>query len=239
MKLVQKLLPPGPVGGGRSLLQAPILTAVLLPTQLPGDGLPHQDKVCGKEQELAPTPWPGRAVGPRAVPIPCVPLLQDSVLSWGWALSCKTRSQGEDMLGLEGAASHLAWVFLAWEAGSQDPLLAWVEDCSRLAEGKGSSTGAGQCLPGLAGGCTDQSWSAGPAAASSSCGTGGFPHPPQHSRPQPAPSFSPRRKGTDPKDQPFSLTYPRTAVAEDISCALLAQGCVAGLEVKHMGRCEQ
>lgn len=45
VKLVQKFLPPGPVDGSRSLLQVPVLTAVLLPARLPGDGFPHQDKV--------------------------------------------------------------------------------------------------------------------------------------------------------------------------------------------------
>lgn len=88
MKLIPKLLPPGPVDGGRSLLQVPVLAAVLLPAQLIGNSFPHQDKVCGKESELVPTPWPGRAAGPQAVPVLCVPLLQDLVLSWGWVLSC-------------------------------------------------------------------------------------------------------------------------------------------------------
>lgn len=65
---------------------------------------------------------------------------------------------------------------------------------------------------------------------------GVFPHPPQPSGPHPAPAFSPRWKEPDLKDQPFSLTYPRTAITEDIGCALLVQGCVAGLEVRHTRR---
>lgn len=52
---------------------------------------------------------------------------------------------------------------------------------------------------------------------------GGFPHPPQPSGPHPAPVFSPEWKGTDLKDQPFSLTYPCTAIAEDFGWALLGQ----------------
>lgn len=60
---------------------------------------------------------------------------------------------------------------------------------------------------------------------------GGFPHPPQPSGPHPAPAFSPRWRGTNLKDQPFSLTYPHTAIAGDVVCALLVHGCVAGLEV--------
>lgn len=89
MKIVQKLLPPGLVDGGRSFLQAPVLMAVLLPTQLPRKSFPHQDKVCGEERELVPTPRVGIAADPRAVPILRVPLLWDLVVLWGWVFSCE------------------------------------------------------------------------------------------------------------------------------------------------------
>lgn len=52
MELVQELLPPGPVDGGGSLLQGLVLTAALLPAQLPGDRFPHKDEICSRKMEL-------------------------------------------------------------------------------------------------------------------------------------------------------------------------------------------
>lgn len=52
MELVQELLPPGPVDGGGSLLQGLVLTAALLPAQIPGDRFPHKDEICSRKMEL-------------------------------------------------------------------------------------------------------------------------------------------------------------------------------------------